>query len=244
MSDHIKNIFVEKPLTDTLDSTQIIVDAARDKNLHIQVGFIERYNPAIAALRELLKNSPRIFSIDFVRTNKMSNRITDVDVVMDLMIHDIDLSLLFNGKAREVQAHGVVINGMIEYARAIITHKNGAFSTITASRITEKRIRQITATCEDMYIDCNLLSKEVLVNKQTIEQHMHNISISSRSESIEVRPQEALLLELLDFSNMCRANAATPLSMSKNEIAPNEIDGQNAMKIANQIQNLIYKKGM
>ena len=151
VSDHIKNIFVEKPLTDTLDTTQIIVDAARNKNLCIQVGFIERYNPAIAALRELLKNSPRIFSVDFVRTNKMSNRITDVDVVMDLMIHDIDLSLLFNGEAREVQAHGVVINGMIEYARAIITHKNGAFSTITASRITEKRIRQITATCEDMY---------------------------------------------------------------------------------------------
>ena len=243
VSDHIKNIFVEKPLTDTLDTTQIIVDAARNKNLCIQVGFIERYNPAIAALRELLKNSPRIFSVDFVRTNKMSNRITDVDVVMDLMIHDIDLSLLFNGEAREVQAHGVVINGMIEYARAIITHKNGAFSTITASRITEKRIRQITATCEDMYIDCNLLSKEVLINKQTIEQHLHNISISSRSESIEVRPQEALLLELLDFSNMCRANSRDSQvsnTAPKNEIAPNEIDGQNAMKIANQIQNIIY----
>ncbi|MGI0405930.1 Gfo/Idh/MocA family protein [Helicobacter himalayensis] len=232
VSSHIKNIFVEKPLTDTLDTTEIIVNAAKTKNLNIQVGFIERYNPAICALQELLKNSKRIFNIDLTRTNKMSNRITDVDVVMDLMIHDIDLSLLFNGAAEKIEAHGVVINGMIEYARANITHANGAFSTITASRVTEKRIRQISVTCEDMYVDCNLLSKEVLVNKQTIEQHLHNISISSRSESIEVRPQEALLLELLDFANMCRSGKSSPK-------APNENDGKNAMLVANKIQNLI-----
>ncbi|MCI6217181.1 MAG: Gfo/Idh/MocA family oxidoreductase [Helicobacter sp.] len=235
VSAHTKNIFVEKPLTDTLDTTQIIVDAARENNLNIQVGFIERYNPAISALKELLKNSDRIFSIDFTRTNKMSSRITDVDVVMDLMIHDIDLSLLFNGEPQSIQAHGIIINGMIEYARAIIAHKNGAFSTITASRVTEKRIRQISVTCEDMYIDCNLLSKEVLVNKQTLEQHLHNISISSRSESIEIRAQEALLLELLDFANLCRSN-----SKHKNSSLPNENDGKNAMLVANKIQQLIH----
>lgn len=235
VANHTKHIFVEKPLTDTLETTQTIVEIARQKNLNIQVGFIERYNPAINTLKKLLKNSARIFNIDFTRTNKMSNRITDVDVVMDLMIHDIDLSLLFNGEVEEIHAHGVVMNGIIEYARANLTHKNGSFSTITASRVTEKRIRQISVTCEDMYVDCNLLSKEVLVNKQTLEQHLHNISISSRSESIEVRAQEALLLELLDFSEMVRGKTLQTRP-------PNEIDGKNAMLIASQIQKLIHQK--
>ena len=165
----------------------------------------------------------------------MSNRITDVDVVMDLMIHDIDLSLLFNGEVEEIHAHGVVMNGIIEYARANLLHKNGSFSTITASRVTEKRIRQISVTCENMYVDCNLLSKELLVNKQTLEQHLHNISISSRQESIEVRAQEALLLELLDFSEIARGKMPNPKP-------PNEIDGKNAMLIANEIQKLIHQK--
>ena len=235
VANHTKHIFVEKPLTDTLETTQTIVEIAKQKNLNIQVGFIERYNPAINTLKKLLKNSARIFNIDFTRTNKMSNRITDVDVVMDLMIHDIDLSLLFNGEVEEIHAHGVVMNGIIEYARANLTHKNGSFSTITASRVTEKRIRQISVTCEDMYVDCNLLSKEVLVNKQTLEQHLHNISISSRSESIEVRAQEALLLELLDFSEMVRGKTLQTRP-------PNEIDGENAMLIASQIQKLIHQK--
>lgn len=235
VANYTKHIFVEKPLTDTLETTQTIVEIAKQKNLNIQVGFIERYNPAINTLKKLLKNSARIFNIDFTRTNKMSNRITDVDVVMDLMIHDIDLSLLFNGEVEEIHAHGVVMNGIIEYARANLTHKNGSFSTITASRVTEKRIRQISVTCEDMYVDCNLLSKEVLVNKQTLEQHLHNISISSRSESIEVRAQEALLLELLDFSEMVRGKTLQTRP-------PNEIDGKNAMLIASQIQTLIHQK--
>lgn len=243
VSSCVKYIFVEKPLTDTLDTTQIIVDIAESKNIYIQVGFIERYNPAIQALRELLKNQSDVFSIDFTRTNKMSSRITDVDVIMDLMIHDIDLALLFNGEVKQVYAHGVMLNGMIEYARAVLEHANGAFSTITASRITEKRIRHISVTAQNAYIDCNLLSKEVVLNQQTIEQHLQNISISSRSESIEVRPKDALFLELLDFSTHI-AKAKSPLNINiANAInPPNHLDGQRAMLLAHKIQQMIKQK--
>ena len=160
VSDYVKNIFVEKPLTDTLDTTQIILDLAKQKSLNIQVGFIERYNPAIITLQNILRDT-KIVNIDFTRTNKMSSRITDVDVVIDLMIHDIDLALHFNGDIADIYAHGVVMEGMIEYARACIIHKNGAFSNIVASRITEKRIRQISVTTHNEYIDCNLLRSKV-----------------------------------------------------------------------------------
>ena len=200
VSDYVKNIFVEKPLTDTLDTTQIILDLAKQKSLNIQVGFIERYNPAIITLQNILRDT-KIVNIDFTRTNKMSSRITDVDVVIDLMIHDIDLALHFNGDIADIYAHGVVMEGMIEYARACIIHKNGAFSNIVASRITEKRIRQISVTTHNEYIDCNLLRKEVFVDKQSVEQRLDSVSISANTETIEVRGQESLFSELLDFVN-------------------------------------------
>jgi predicted dehydrogenase len=232
VSKYVKNIFVEKPLTDTLDSSKEIVKLAKELNINIQVGFIERYNSAVVALEKVIKNSDHIINIDFSRTNKVSSRITDVDVVTDLMIHDIDLALSINGKPKKVEAHGYVKDGMAEYARAIITHENGSFSNIVASRITEKRIRQISATCDDMYIDCNLLSKEVFVNKQTITQYLNDVSISSKSETIDVRPQEGLLLELIDFIKLCSGETVK---------VPNEDDGLLAMEVASEIQRQIME---
>lgn len=230
VSQFVKNIFVEKPLTDTVESSRQIVRLADEKKLNIQVGFIERYNSAVTALQRVIKNSDHIINIDFFRTNKVSNRITDVDVVIDLMIHDIDLALLINGKPKKIEAHGYIQGNMIEYARAIITHENGAFSSIVASRITEKRMRQISATCSDMYIDCNLLSKEILVNKQSIEQYLDDVTIASKSETIDVRGQEGLLLELLDFIKLCQGEKVQ---------AANELDGLAAMEVAGKIQELI-----
>lgn len=232
VSKYTKNIFVEKPLTNTLESSKEIVELAKKEGLNIQVGFIERYNPAVVALKRVISNSNHVINIDFSRTNKVSSRITDVDVVIDLMIHDIDLALSINGKAKKVEAHGYVKDGMAEYARAIITHENGSFSNIVASRITEKRIRQISATCDDMYIDCNLLSKEVFVNKQSIEQYLDDVSISSKSETIDVRLQEALLLELIDFVQVCNGNSIS---------VADEHDGILAMEIATEVQKQIME---
>ncbi|MCX2716238.1 Gfo/Idh/MocA family oxidoreductase [Helicobacter sp. MIT 21-1697] len=236
VSDYVKNIFVEKPLTNTLESTQIILTLAKEKSLNIQVGFIERYNPAVATLKNILThNTHKIINIDFIRTNKMSSRITDCDVVIDLMIHDIDLALNFNGDVRDIYAHGVVMNDMIEYARACIIHTNGSFSNIVASRITEKRRRQISITTDSEYIDCNLLRKEVFVDKQSVEQRLDNVSISANTETIEVRGQESLLSELIDFVNLCKN-----ISPQAKSNRPNQNDGMKAMQIAHQIQDIIH----
>ena len=230
VSKYVKNIFVEKPLTSTLETSKEVAKLAKELNLKIQVGFIERYNPAVVALQNVISNSKNTIAIDFSRTNKVSSRITDVDVIMDLMIHDIDLALKFNGEVDKIYAHGYIKNQMIEYARAIITHKNGSFSNILASRITEKRTRNICVTCDDKYIDCNLLSKEIFVNKQTIEQYIDNVSISSKIEIVDVRPQEALLLELVDFARLC---------LGGDIIVANECDGLAAIEVANIVQKQI-----
>lgn len=232
VSKYVKNIFVEKPLTSTLETSKEVAKLAKELNLKIQVGFIERYNPAVVALQNVISNSKNTIAIDFSRTNKVSSRITDVDVIMDLMIHDIDLALKFNGDVDKIYAHGYIKNQMIEYARAIITHKNGSFSNILASRITEKRTRNICVTCDDKYIDCNLLSKEIFVNKQTIEQYIDNVSISSKIEIVDVRPQEALLLELVDFAKLCNGDDV---------VVANECSGLAAIEVASVIQREIME---
>lgn len=163
---HVKNIFVEKPIAATLDESIKIAAFAKHEGLNVQVGFIERFNPAVQALKTVLDRTEGVISLDFTRTNKISSRITDVDVVTDLMIHDIDLALYLNGPASLVTSHGFAHGMMIDFASALITHQNGKFSRIQASRVTDKKIRQIEGTCIDMFVDCDLLRKEIIISRQ------------------------------------------------------------------------------
>jgi predicted dehydrogenase len=168
------------------------------------------------------------------RTNKLSARITDVDVVTDLMIHDIDLALHLSGPVSTVSAHGLADGGMINFASALLTHKNGRFSRIQASRITEKKIRAIQATCTDMFVDCDLLRKELLVHRQSEIQQKNGgpYTISSLEQTIEVRPQEALLSELQEFVTLCKTGSTT---------RPDTADGLRAAIICDQIQRAVLQ---
>lgn len=231
----VKYFFIEKPLAENLSRGEEILRLSQEHDLTLQVGFIERFNPAIIALREVLSQSKKPLNIDFTRTNKLSSRITDIDVIMDLMIHDIDLALFFNGNVLKVSSYGIIENNLISFGRAVLQHENGVYSSLTASRITEKKIRQITATCEDMFIDCNLLGKEIFINKQTeVDQYFNNVFIASKEESIGLKEQEALLSQHLSFVNLCKG-------MSDSNI-PSAADGVNAIKLAESIQNQIQRK--
>ena len=201
----MRNIFVEKPLTEKLESSRAIAEMVKAKGLNLQVGLIERFNPAVEQMKRLLDRSQQVVSVDFVRTNKISARITDVDVVTDLMIHDIDLALYLNGPVTAISAHGVAEGPMIDYAAALLTHENGRFSRIQASRITDKKMRSIQATCKDMFVDCELLRKEITLSRQSeVEQRPGEpYRISAVEEKIEVVPREALQLELQAFLASC-----------------------------------------
>jgi len=202
---HVKNIFVEKPLAETSVAAKELVDLASARHLNVQVGFIERFNPAVRSMKTILDKSQHVISVDFTRTNRLSSRITDVDVVTDLMIHDIDLALFLNGPVSDVAAYGFREGSMIDLASALLTHVNGRFSRIQASRVTEKRIRSIEATCLDMFVDCDLLRKEIVINRESkIRQASSEpYVISAVSETVSVTPQEALLLELQTFVASC-----------------------------------------
>jgi predicted dehydrogenase len=230
---HVRNIFVEKPLTSDRLSSEEICALAASEGLNLQVGFIERFNPAVEQVKKLLDRSSDVVSVDFVRTNKISSRITDVDVVTDLMIHDIDLALHLNGPVSDVSAHGVASGQMIDFASALLTHENGRFSRIQASRITDQKMRRIQATCRDMFVDCELLRKEITISRQSeIQQRPGEpYTITAITEAIEVLPREALLLELQAFV----------ASMAGEETAgrPRAQEGVAAMVICDEIQRAI-----
>lgn len=232
-AQHVRHIFVEKPLSDTLEEAAGLVRFVDEKGLNVQIGFIERFNPTVQGLKQVLDKSERVISIDFTRTNKLSARITDVDVVTDLMIHDIDLALYLNGPARSVAAHGFAHGKMIDFASALITHENGRFSRIQASRITEKKMRLIEATCVDMFVDCELLRKEIIICRQSEIRQAEGqpYTISAVQEAIEVRPQEALLSELQAFVASCRGQRPPEL--------PGVHDGLAAMQICDKIQKAV-----
>ena len=234
VAKYVKNIFVEKPLADTLVEAEALWNLAQENGLNVQVGFIERFNPAIQQLKKVMGQSKKIISTDFTRTNRISARITDVDVITDLMIHDIDLALYLNGPIQSISAHGFTEGPMIDFASALLTHTNGHFSRIQASRITDKKARSIQATCIDMYVDCDLLRKEIIINRQTETHQQSNgpYVISSFEETVEIRPQEALLTELQIFLSSCLGEPVD---------RPDALAGLEAMRICDQIQKIILK---
>lgn len=229
----VRNLLVEKPLASTLAEAEGVADFANREGLNLQVGFIERFNPAVQGLKSVLDKAERVISIDFTRTNKLSERIADVDVVTDLMIHDIDLALYLNGPARSVAAHGFAHDRMIDFASALITHENGRFSRIQASRVTEKKMRLIEATCVDMFVDCELLRKEIVISRQSEIRQIEGkpYTISAIQEVIEVQPQEALLLELQAFIATCRGVSWEGL--------PGVRDGVAALQVCEEIQKAV-----
>lgn len=234
-ADHVQNIFVEKPLAATLLEANRIADLKKERNLNIQVGFIERFSPAVISLKSVLDKSPQVISSDFMRTNKLSARITDVDVVTDLMIHDIDLALYLNGPPQSIVAHGLARDDMIDFASALITHQNGRFSRILASRVTDKKIRKIEVTCKDMFIDCDLLRKEIQISRQaeTRVADAQTYNVTAVQETVAIAPQEALLSELQAFLANCR--------QPESATVPDVIAGVQAMEVCAQIQTEVTK---
>ena len=205
----VNNVFVEKALAKSHVEAQEIKALTTKNGMFIQCGFIERFNPVVMELKNLLK-STKVINTDFFRTNRLSSRITDVDVVLDLMIHDIDLALYLNGPVLDVVAYGKKEEGLVAFASAMFTHQNGSLSRIIASRMTEKKIRSIQVTAENIYIDAELLRKELIVHKKSaISTDSH--TTSSLEQKIEVKPEEALLAQLQAFVTRCNGDKSMEL---------------------------------
>jgi predicted dehydrogenase len=156
------DVLIEKPMAETTEQADELIHFAKSKNLIIQVGHLERFNPAVVALREIIKKPM------FIESHRLSiykDRCTDVSVVLDLMIHDIDIILNFVGSeiAGIHSAGATVISGHVDIANARLEFESGCIANITASRISTKNERKIRIFQKDAYISVDFAGQGITV---------------------------------------------------------------------------------
>lgn len=151
------HVFIEKPITATIQQAEELVEISKSKNLKLQVGHIERFNPGLISLEDYI-SEPRFIQSD--RLSQFNPRGTDVAVVLDLMIHDIDIILsLIKSEVQKIDANGVaVVSDHIDIANARIQFENGAVANVTASRISQKKMRKMRIFQKDHYISLDFVS--------------------------------------------------------------------------------------
>ncbi|MBI5473208.1 MAG: Gfo/Idh/MocA family oxidoreductase [Ignavibacteriae bacterium] len=154
-----KHLFIEKPITQTLAEADELIGLAKDRKLHVQVGHIERFNAAVLALEK--------YNIDplFVESHRLAQfnpRGTDVAVVLDLMIHDIDIILSFvKSPVARIDANGIaVVSDSVDIANARIQFENGCVANVTASRISQRKMRKMRLFQKDAYLSIDFSEKQ------------------------------------------------------------------------------------
>jgi predicted dehydrogenase len=160
---------IEKPIAASISEAESLVNAAADYNCILQVGHIERFNPAFLELSKVLKTE-EILAIEAHRMSPYSQRANDVSVVLDLMIHDIDLLLeLAESSVVKLTASGGygTDSGHLDYVTATLGFSNGIVATLTASKVTHRKIRRLAAHCKNSLTEADFLNNEILIHRQT-----------------------------------------------------------------------------
>ena len=215
--EHNIHLLVEKPFTSTVDEADELLSLAKRKNLVLQVGHVERFNAAVQAVQRL-PGRPKF--IECHRLGPFAARVKDVGVVLDLMIHDIDIVLgLVNSPCVSVQAVGVnVLTGHEDIANARLNFKNGAVANITASRISPKSMRKIRLFCENAYISLDYEAQKALIYEK------QGKKITRRR--INIKKEKPLQKELQSFIQ-CVKQKKAPLVSGR--------EGRDALAIATEI---------
>lgn len=233
-----KHIFIEKPITNTVEEAEHIRELLSEHNLRGQVGHVERFNPAFIAVKDDIK-SPMF--IESHRLAEFNPRGTDVPVVLDLMIHDIDIILsLVDSKVKNVSASGVsVISDTPDIANARIEFENGCVANLTASRISLKKMRKARFFQKDAYISVDFLEKkcEVVKMKDAPEQPGDFDMVLQNAEGVkkqiyfdnpDISENNAILDELETFADAIKNNTSPIVTLH---------DGTEALRVATQIIN-------
>ncbi|MEO1486982.1 MAG: Gfo/Idh/MocA family oxidoreductase [Bacteroidota bacterium] len=231
-----KHIFIEKPITNTLEEAENIMTLAKENGIKGQVGHVERFNPAFISVKDKVENPM------FIETHRLAEfnpRGTDVPVVLDLMIHDIDVILsVVDSPVKQINASGVsVISNSPDIANARIEFENGCVANLTASRISLKNMRKSRFFQKDAYISVDFLEKLVEVVKMKdapetpgeFDMVLQNAEGERKQiyfENPDIHPNNAILDELETFADAIQNNTTPVVSLAQ---------GTNALKVALQI---------
>jgi predicted dehydrogenase len=237
-----KHLFIEKPITHTIEEADALCRLAKDRKLMVQVGHIERFNPAILALE---KYEIKPMFVESHRLAQFNPRGTDVAVVLDLMIHDIDIILSFvNSPVRHIDANGVaVVSDSIDIANARIQFENGCVANVTASRISQRKMRKMRLFQRNEYISIDFSEGLAEVFKLVGEDEpnakgtmmLGELGSGKHKRKIvyeqpEVKEVNALKYELELFTKSIRTKSPPLISAE---------DGKRALQVANTIMKKI-----
>lgn len=233
-----KHVFVEKPLANTMDEAKTLVKLAREANIKFQVGHVERFNPAYLALKNQVLQP---MFIEVHRLAQFNPRGTDVSVILDLMIHDIDIILsLVKSNVNHISANGVaVMSDTPDIANVRIEFDNGCVANLTSSRISMKKMRKMRLFQKDAYIGIDFLEKktEIIRLNTPGDSNVFTFDIETNSgkktiaiANPPVMEVNAIKMELEQFKNAILNNTETPVSV---------VDGFRAMEVAHQILDKI-----
>lgn len=231
-----KHIFIEKPISNTVEEAEEIITLAKKHNVKGQVGHVERFNPAFTAVKDKINNPM------FIETHRLAEfnpRGTDVPVVLDLMIHDIDAILsVVKSKVKSVNASGVaVISDSPDISNARIEFENGCVANITSSRISMKNMRKSRFFQKDAYISVDYLDKvcEVVRMKEAPEvpgdfdmilQNAEGVKKQIYFDNPQVDANNAILDELETFADAINNNTTPIVTLE---------DGTEALRVAHMI---------
>ncbi len=231
-----RHVFIEKPITNTIEEAKELQSLEKKYSVKGQVGHVERFNPAFLAVKE------KIDTPMFIETHRLAEfnpRGTDVPVVLDLMIHDIDAILsVVKSPVKKINASGVsVISNSPDIANARIEFENGCVANLTASRISLKNMRKSRFFQRDAYISVDFLEKKVEVVKMKdapespgdfdmILQNAEGLKKQIYFENPEIHQNNAILDELETFANAIENNTEPVVTLE---------DGSNALRVALKI---------
>jgi predicted dehydrogenase len=229
-----KHVFVEKPLANTMDEARELVKLVKEANIKFQVGHVERFNPAFLALKQYSLNP---MFIEVHRLAQFNPRGTDVSVILDLMIHDIDIILsLVKSNVKFISANGVaVMSDTPDIANVRIEFDNGCVANLTSSRISMKKMRKMRLFQKDAYIGIDFLEKKTEIIKLNAPGDSNvftfDIETSNGKKTIAVanpvvKDGNAIKMELEEFRNSIVQNTDTSVTV---------LDGFRAMDVAHQI---------
>jgi predicted dehydrogenase len=234
-----KHVFVEKPMAHTLQEAKDLVAMVKEADIKLQVGHVERFNPAFLAIQQMHVNP---MFIEVHRLAQFNPRGTEVSVILDLMIHDIDLILsMVKSSVKMISASGVaVLTDTPDIANVRIEFNNGCVANLTSSRISMKKMRKMRIFQKDAYIGVDFLNKkaEIIKIKQPEDVNVFAFDVDTPDggkktiavANPEIEQSNAIKLELESFVNAINNNTPTVV---------NEMDGYLAMEVAHQILNKI-----
>ncbi|HQW91833.1 MAG TPA: Gfo/Idh/MocA family oxidoreductase, partial [Ferruginibacter sp.] len=233
-----KHVFVEKPLANTMEEAKTLVKLAKEANIKFQVGHVERFNPAFLALKDQVLQP---MFIEVHRLAQFNPRGTDVSVILDLMIHDIDIILsLVKSNVNSISANGVaVMSDTPDIANVRIEFDNGCVANLTSSRISMKKMRKMRMFQKDAYIGIDFLEKKTEIirlntpgdsNVFTFDIETNHGKKTIAIANPPVMEVNAIKMELEEFRNAIVNNTETPVSV---------VDGFRAMEVAHLILDKI-----